>query len=226
MFRSSSSSSSSSSQSSFRRVLKAPGRPIAVRTEYITDEKTFLIVRPQGDAQSSRAYKIQDADGVTLFTATGRKFSGRPCREFWDASGLPLFELHRKMSLKNAWNVSLPGSKHANIATATARWSVGDFKITFQNRAAIDSKKEDEKILTLEIEKYGNALASFDVVDGDRKVAEIRESIPHNDKLALMPSSKKGYRPVLDVTVTAGVDLSLIAMITVMASDWVFSSNY
>lgn len=167
-------------------------------------------MRPQGDKQSSRAYKIEDSDGVTLFTATGRKFSVRACREFWDASGLPLFELHRKMSLKNTWSVTLPGSKHANIATASAGWSVGDFKITFQNRAAVESKKEEEKILTLEVEKYGNALASFDVVDGDRKVAEIRESIPHNEKLALLPSSKKGYRPVLDVTVLPGVDLSLV----------------
>ncbi|KAF4152922.1 hypothetical protein CNMCM6936_001358 [Aspergillus lentulus] len=213
MFRSSSYSSSSSSQTSFRRVLKAPGRPIAVRTEYVTDSRTLLVVRPQGDRQSSRAYKIEDSDGVTLFTATGRKFSVRACREFWDASGLPLFELHRKMSLKNTWSVTLPGSKHANIATASAGWSVGDFKITFQNRAAVESKKEEEKILTLEVEKYGNALASFDVVDGDRKVAEIRESIPHNEKLALLPSSKKGYRPVLDVTVLPGVDLSLVSTI-------------
>jgi hypothetical protein len=116
------------------------------------------------------------------------------------------------MSLKNTWSVTLPGSKHANIATASAGWSVGDFKITFQNRAAVESKKEEEKILTLEVEKYGNALASFDVVDGDRKVAEIRESIPHNEKLALFPSSKKGYRPVLDVTVLPGVDLSLVRL--------------
>ncbi|KAF7167053.1 hypothetical protein CNMCM6106_002603 [Aspergillus hiratsukae] len=183
MFRSSSDSSSSASHLSFRRVLKAPGRPIAVRTEYVKDSKTLLVVRPQGNRQSSRAYKIEDADGVTLFTATGRKFSVRACREFWDASGLPLFELHRKMSLKNTWSVTLPGSKQANIATASAGWSVGDFKITFQNRAAVESKKEEEKILTLEVEKYGNVLASFDVVDGDRKVAEIRESVydPNSD---------------------------------------------
>ncbi|KAH1995708.1 hypothetical protein KXV80_006557 [Aspergillus fumigatus] len=226
MFRSSSYSSSSSSQTSFRRVLKAPGRPIAVRTEYVTDSRTLLVVRPQGDKQSSRAYKIEDSDGVTLFTATGRKFSVRACREFWDASGLPLFELHRKMSLKNTWSVTLPGSKHANIATASAGWSVGDFKITFQNRAAVESKKEEEKILTLEVEKYGNALASFDVVDGDRKVAEIRESIPHNEKLALLPSSKKGYRPVLDVTVLPGVDLSLVFTIQILITDARALLNY
>lgn len=201
----------------YRRILKAPDRPIAIRNEYVTESKVSLILRPLGDAQSQTAYRIEDDDGITMFTVTGRKSSDRSCREFRDASGLPLFELHRKMSFKNVWSVTLPGSSISKIATGTPRLifnrggsAYGSFNITFKNVAAMESKPDEEKRLTLNIERHGNALALFDVVDGDRKVAEVRESIAHNKKLALFPESRRGYRPVLDVTVTPGVDLSLV----------------
>ncbi|PYI23365.1 hypothetical protein BO86DRAFT_387979 [Aspergillus japonicus CBS 114.51] len=241
---SSSSSSASSSSLQIRRVLKAPGRPIAIRADQITDTKTTLVVRPQGDAQSAVAYKIEDLDGVTLFTATGRKFSHRPCREFRDASGLPLFELHRRLSFRNNWSVTLPGSSikdktYSPLATGSRRRATrrsaasfgsttrgGNFTITFDNVAAVDGKQPEERVLTLEVQRHGNVLALFDIVDGDRKIAEVRESIRHNEKLALMPASRVGYRPVLDVIVTPGVDLALVATIAVIASDTVFASNY
>lgn len=200
-----------------RMTLRGPERPVALRSEFITDSKTALILKPRGDAHSAVAYRVTDDDGITHFTATGQKFSDRTCREFRDASGLPLFELHRKFSLRNnTWAVTLPGSDTANIATGTLRMSLGllnYFTITFENAAAVDTKKEEDKTLTLRVEKYGNVLATFDVVDGDRKIAEIRESIPHNRKLALLPESKEGYRPVLDITVTPGVDTSLVSLV-------------
>lgn len=56
-------------------------------------------------------------------------------------------------------------------------------------------------------------LALFDVVDGDRKVAQVRESIEHNERLALI-SSRADYRPVFDVIVTSGVDLSLVCCVS------------
>ncbi|OJI90484.1 hypothetical protein ASPTUDRAFT_197603 [Aspergillus tubingensis CBS 134.48] len=223
------------SKSKIRRTLKAPGRPIAIRKDHITDTKTLLIVRPQGDAQSAVAYKIQDADGMTLYTATGRKFSNRPCREFRDASGLPLFELHRKTSFKNNWSVTLPGSNPTSpiakgavqrSSFSAAGWGNCNFTITFDNVAAADGKQPEERTLTLEVQRHGNVLALFDIVDGDRKIAEVKESIRHNEKLALMPASRLGYRPVLDVIVTPGVDMALIATIAVIASDTVFASNY
>ncbi|PWY76194.1 hypothetical protein BO70DRAFT_90814 [Aspergillus heteromorphus CBS 117.55] len=225
--------SSSSPKAQIRRTLKAPGRPIAIRKDHITDTQTLLIVRPQGDAQSAVAYKIQDADGLTLYTATGRKFSDRPCREFRDASGLPLFELHRKISFKNNWSVTLPGSPIASriakgalrrSSFSTAGW--GNFTITFDNVAAAEGKRPEECTMTLEVQRHGNVLALFDVIDGDRKIAEVKESIRHNEKLALLPASRYGYRPVLDVIVTPGVDMALVATIAVIASDTVFASNY
>ncbi|KAE8149386.1 tubby C-terminal-like domain-containing protein [Aspergillus avenaceus] len=215
--------------SRIRRALKAPERPIAIRKDHMTEAKSVLVVRPQGDAQSAVAYSIQDDDGITMFTASGRKFGDRSCREFRDSSGLPLFELHRK-HWRNSWSVTLPGSSSARIAKISQRRNgIGNFYITFENAGAFACKDREDKELTLEIESHGNVLAMYDIVDGDRKVAEVRESIQHNEKLALVrrfPSTKHNYRPVLDVIITAEVDLSLIATVAVIISDAVFAANY
>ncbi|BDD62147.1 hypothetical protein MPDQ_002156 [Monascus purpureus] len=238
-----------------RKALKPPDRPIAIRTEYTTNDKTLLVIRPRGDALSPVGYEIEDEHGIPHFTVSGRKFNDRACREFRDSSGLPLFELHRKISVSirgfNAWVVTLPGFDVSNssssgssgqsrrssaigpgiIATvAPRRGGSGNFKITFENVAAGARSKGDKdgkgNKLTLEVARHGNVLAAFDVIDGDRKVAEVRESIQRNERLALLPGSRSGYRPVLDAIVTPGVDLSLVSIVAVIASDWVFDSNY
>lgn len=82
----------------------------------------------------------------------------------------------------------------------------GNLDLSFENAA--EGKRE--KMITLHVERHGNALALFDLVDGDRKVAEVRESVCHNEKLALM-SSRHGYRPAMDVIVMPGVDISLVS---------------
>lgn len=223
-----------------RTVLKPPERPIALRREYITDTKTLLTLNPQGNSNSSKAYKILDDEGAVMFTVTGWKFSDRSCREFRDASGLPLFELHRNwFKFRHKWCVTLPGVGPGSGGNSSSGGGFGDscnnggvlatgshriralgykpfggFSIGIErNAAAADMKKEDDKKLTLEVERYGNVLALFDVVDGDRKVAQVRESIEHNERLALI-SSRADYRPVLDVIVTSGVDLSLVCCIS------------
>ncbi|KAB8212400.1 hypothetical protein BDV34DRAFT_183924 [Aspergillus parasiticus] len=118
-----------------------------------------------------------------------RKYTNRSCREFRDASGLPLFELHKKISLRDAWSVTLPGSDTADIATAALRLSLGgvgfgNFDVSFVNGAAVDVKSDEERRVTLEIERHGRGLETFDHVDGDQRVAEVRQSIQHNKKLA------------------------------------------
>lgn len=52
----------------------------------------------------------------------------------------------------------------------------GNFNVSFVNVAAVDVKLDEERRVTLDIERHGRVLESFDVVDG--------------------------YRPALDVTVT------------------------
>lgn len=197
--------------------MKPPDRPIAFRQEYINDKKCTLLIKPQGDAQSATAYMIvEEEDRILQFTVTGRKYGGRNCREIRDSTGLPLFELHRKFSITRAanWVVSLPGSDDATLATGAPRWydgSKGNIALTVNNQAAIDTKNEEDKQVKLTIERHGNALAIFDIVDGDRKVAEVRESVRHNEKLAFMSSSFAGYRPIFELVIVPGVDLSLVS---------------
>ena len=200
-----------------RKPLRSPDRDIAFRNQYIARSKTTLVLKPFGSPQSAVAYKITEEDGTPQFTVTGRKYTDRSCREFRDVSGLPLFELHRKWSWTNSWSISLPGCDTATIATGTPRWnlgntSFGNFALSFENAAAFEGKRGDEKMLTLHIERHGNVLALFDVVDGDGKVAEIRESIRHNEKLALVRGSRQGYRPAMDVIIMPGVDISLVSI--------------
>ncbi|KAJ5990949.1 hypothetical protein N7499_011494 [Penicillium canescens] len=216
------------SSSKPRKTLRSPQRNIAFRNQYIAETKTVLVLKPFGSPHSAFAYKITEDDGTPTFTVSGRKYGDRSCREFRDASGLPLFELHRKWGWTISWSVSLPGCDTATIATGTPRvggfgGSSGNLNLNFENAAAFEAKRVDEKMLTLRVERHGNALAAFDVVDGDRKVAEIKESIQHNEKLALI--SRQGWRPALDVIVMPGVDISLVATIAVIVSDWVFGSK-
>ncbi|KAJ5934920.1 hypothetical protein N7466_004467 [Penicillium verhagenii] len=211
-----------------RKPLKSPDRPVALRQDYIANSKTTLVLAPQGNAQSAAAYKVKDQDGQTVFTASGWKYNDGSCREVRDATGLPLFELHRKISIKNKWYITLPGDdRGVTLATGTPRFApaFGNFNISLRNAAASDAKSADEKELTLVIERHGRVLQSFDVIDGDRRIAEVCESVRHNDKLALTAGARRGYRPALDVVVTPGVDMALIVVIAIIASDSVFGSE-
>ncbi|KAL3262793.1 hypothetical protein ABHI18_002453, partial [Aspergillus niger] len=200
-----------------RKPLKSPDRPIALRQGSITNSKTTLVLTPtQGDAHSVAAYKVKSPDdGQTLFTASGWKYNDGACREFRDASGLPLFELHRKISLKSTWYITLPGEAQGGgvttLATGSPRFApaFGNFSLKLKNAAATDAKDEAEKEVTLIVERHGRVLQSFDVIDGDRRVAEVCESVRHNDKLALTAGARRGHRPALDIVITSGVDMAL-----------------
>lgn len=51
------------------------------------------------------------------------------------------------------------------------------------------------------------------MIDGDRRVAEVCESVRHNDKLALTAGSRRGHRPALDIVITPGVDMALVGFV-------------
>ncbi|OJJ67852.1 hypothetical protein ASPBRDRAFT_199556 [Aspergillus brasiliensis CBS 101740] len=104
-----------------------------------------------------------------------------------------------------------------------------NFSLRLRNAAAVDGdgkgEEEEKKEVTLVVERHGRVLQSFDVIDGDRRVAEVCESVRHNDKLVLRAGSRRGYRPAMDIVVTSGVDVALIVAIAVIASDSVFGSS-
>lgn len=199
-----------------RYALKAPERQVAFRLEHIATGKTMLLLKPHGDPQSDNAYNISDEHGSLAFTATGRKYNDRSCRELRDSSGLPLFDIHTKpLSNPLGWVVTLPGSKISDMIIAKASpklaWNSINLIFSFRNGAAEDRKSEEDKQLTLTVKKHGEALAFFDIVDGDRRIAELRESITHNERLVLRTTKRGGgHRPALDLIVSPGVDISLV----------------
>lgn len=82
----------------------------------------------------------------------------------------------------------------------------------FENAAAIANKQIAEKMMKLQTYRRPSMLYAFDVLDGDRKVVEVQESVQKNERLALMPESRRGYYPILDIRVAPGVDLTLVSL--------------
>lgn len=205
-----------------RKALKSPEREVALRKEYIATSKTSLVLKPQGGAHSAVSYEITNEDEASAFTVTGRKYSDRACREFRDSSGLPLFELHTISAaiFPLQWYITLPGDDDLKVAKAAARmsWNSEVLKFTFRNMAASDTKNGQDKDLTLKVKRHGEALAFFDVMDEDRRIADVRESIRHNERLALRRSSRwQRRRPALDLIIMPGVDESLVReLITIL----------
>lgn len=212
-----------------RYTLRAPDRQVAFGQENIATEKTTLFLKPCGDAESQDAFRITYEDGIAAFTATGREYGDRSCRELRDASGLPLCDIHKKpLSSPFSWVVTLPGSKPsdvgATIAKATAQWSWSSINLNFtlRNSAAAETKQEKEKEVSLTVKKYGHVLSFFDIVDGDRRIAEVRESISNNETLALRRNSRGvNRRPALDLIIAPGMDVSLVSLVSI---DYIFIS--
>lgn len=194
-----------------RYVLKAPERQVAFRQELVAEEKTALVLKPQGDAHSENAIKITDQDGASVFIATGRKHNDQShsCREVRDASGLPLFDIHKKpLSHPFSFIITLPGSKpsDAAIAKATPQWSRNSINLNFVFRNGGEDKE-----LSLTVKKHGVALSMFEVLDGNRRIADICESVTHNETLALRRNSRgKKRQPALDLVIPPGMDMSLV----------------
>ncbi|KAJ5168987.1 uncharacterized protein N7482_004581 [Penicillium canariense] len=75
-----------------------------------------------------------------------------------------------------------------------------EMKFSFR-RAANETKGDAEKNLTLSVAQYGDVMARYDTIDGDRRIAGVYESIHDNDTV-LLPSSRH-IRPAMDLVVVA-----------------------
>jgi hypothetical protein len=197
--------------------MRPPDREIALRIESIVPAKTTLVLKPNGNARSVAAYTITTEDEETVYTVSGRKYGDRVCREFHDASGLPLFELHTKVLLGRpySWFITMPGGGNIKLAEGEPRWGGNNksMKFSFRNMAANDTKRDDDKDMTLLVSPCGDVMARYDIIDGDRRIAGVYESIHHNNTLALLPKSRrKNLRPAMDLPIVAGVDSSLVRL--------------
>ncbi|KAI2705864.1 hypothetical protein CBS147332_7108 [Penicillium roqueforti] len=183
-----------------RKPAKEPLRPIGLRFEYMTEQKTHLTLYPGGSAVSECAYSIQDENGAVLFT-----------------SGLPLFEIHQRSRwVRNTWTVSLPGCRTTPIAIG--RHSLGgDLHLELENLIQVDCNVK-ERNLPIDLESHGRVLTMYDVVDDNRRIMEIKESIRHNKKLALLSFCQAGYRPAMDMVIMPGMDMATAVAIAVIVS--------
>lgn len=196
-----------------RPSMRPPQREIAFRMEYIAEYQMAMVVKPQGGPNAKVAYQVMHEAGANAFTASGRKYNDRGCREFRDKSGLPLFDIYRKpwYSL-HSYLITLPGSKDgdATIAKAWVDWGVSQMTISYRNGAGDEDRSEGSRGSSLTVIKHGNLMNIFDVIDHGRKVMELRESVNHNSRLALRRDSRSRSRPALDLNVTQGVDIALV----------------
>ncbi|KAL1989259.1 hypothetical protein VTN96DRAFT_21 [Rasamsonia emersonii] len=215
-----------------------PPHPIALRPEYIADCDTLLYLTPRGNSRSDTNYTVTDEYDRVRFTVSGRRSSDRECREFRDGSGLPLFELHHKIFKKYPYVVRLPGcDDENNLLKVSPRHLSALCNVEFQNAAParttdVKNHQEDDADKTVKLVvhcKNAYALPNYEVMMGDRVVADFRESVVKSKTLTTLPCShlERPYRPrpILDLRVAEGVDLSLATLIAVVAMDWIYGDK-
>ncbi|KAE8351222.1 tubby C-terminal-like domain-containing protein [Aspergillus coremiiformis] len=190
--------------------LPALKQPIAIRSEQIASDTTVLRVK-QHTSLSAGDFTISQctADGdpgnprlTTLFSVDGHAASWRCRRDFRDASGLPLFELHRK-GTGVTWFVQLPGNTGSAkpIATLAPRWSAlkDKFDVCFTNAAAggeeVVLEVRGQDIWKMKTNVYFNG----SLVMTTRVMNVLQYYVPFK-------------RPQWEVEVAQGLDLSLVSL--------------
>ena len=105
-------------------------QPITIRPEHVASCTTTLRLKSKsrigGDyivstVVSDGSGSSATPDSTELFIVDGNVTSWSQRRHFRDASGLPLFDLHRKSS-GVTWFVQMPGG-NSPITTLAPRWS-------------------------------------------------------------------------------------------------------
>ncbi|KAJ5689424.1 hypothetical protein N7462_003816 [Penicillium macrosclerotiorum] len=217
--------------------------PVAIRPEHVATAPTRLRVKQHTKSWSGGDFTIfaspdtdtesgesSQANPTELFKVDGDVVSWSERKFFRDASGLPLFELHRKKS-GVTWFVSLPGADDRSIATCAPQFHLlkDKFDVYIQNAAADGAETK--------LEVRGNDIWKY------------RTNVYYDGAL-VMTTKIKGYyqvyipvkRPEWDVQVAQGFDLCLTktrsnevgillklsfqaAIITVMLADALYRSS-
>ncbi|KGO50683.1 hypothetical protein PEX2_063210 [Penicillium expansum] len=186
-------------------------KPIAIRPEYIASCPTAIRVKQHSKSWSGGDFTIftfpSEGGSVTkLFSVDGDFGSLSQRRHFRDASGLPLFELHRKKS-GVTWFVHLPGAKSdaEPIAAIATKWSAfkDKFDVHIKNAAA----SGEDTILEVR----------------GQDIWKVKTHVYHNGALAMAAKLTDilsvyvpGKRPEWELTVAEGMDLSLASIIGVL----------
>ncbi|KAJ5176727.1 uncharacterized protein N7482_002604 [Penicillium canariense] len=202
-------------------------QPIAIRPELVATAPTTLIVHPHSISNSGSDFTISAVNNAgqgpsqvaakpaKLFFVDGKAFSWSNKMCFIDASGLPLFELHRKKA-GVTWFVSLPETKDKSIATIAPQGHLFKDKFDVYIRNAADGGVE------VKLEVRGNDIWKY------------RTSVYYGGSLVMSIKIKHYYlvyvglgkRPEWEVSVAQGFDLSLASIIGVLLVHVLYKPSY
>lgn len=179
--------------------------PLAVRPLHIATKPTTLRVNQRSNSFSGGDFTISVADSnEKLFFVDGAvgSFSERALMS--DASGLPLFEIHRKRA-GVTWFATIPSREEA-VITLAPRWHIckDKFDVCFANEAA-DGGGDGEDVM-LEVRGQDIWKRWINVYFQGELVMRVRNA----DMVAVyLP----GKRPHWDVQVCQGMDLSVVCLL-------------
>jgi len=219
--------------------ITSPKHPVAIRTEHIVDHHTTFRVQQHGKAQQSAKYTVfspedeypSGPDEVTVLSekAQQEKLKGqpRPCISvdgkymardgrhcFFDASGLPLFDLfHKPMGV--TWHVEVPGGSGTPIARGIRRYSVMKDRVDFVVKNAAAEGEE----LTLHVRGQDIWKLRTNVYLGDKVVMTAKRT-------EKMSTYVPGMKIEWLVEIAAGMDMSLASLIVVILGADMYDSAF
>lgn len=191
-------------------------QPIALRQEHIASSTTKL--RLQSTSWAGGEYEVSstaapdgtgsssDSDSNVLYKVDGKAVSWRQQRYFRDASGLPLFELHRKAA-GVTWFVDIPGrNSEQPLATLAPQWHMLKDKcdVHFSNSAA----GGEETVLAVRGQDIWKRWTY--VYIGDHALVMRVRLI---DMVAVyLPTKRRSW----EIEVAEGLDLSLVSVVAML----------
>ncbi|EMC96970.1 hypothetical protein BAUCODRAFT_434772 [Baudoinia panamericana UAMH 10762] len=205
-------------------TVTSPDHPMAIRSEYMTSQDTMIKIRELDNNVHTRDFVITDDDS-TLMQISGRTISRNLKREFTDATGLPLFELRRNPSQKQAgeWSVSLPGADDGNDVlwiNFKMFFVHTRFDIKFRNLAppSTDQTQSYQDAVALEVRGQDLSNLVAYVTYNNKRIMHVRREGDESGTRAAYKHAY-GYRTQWEVMVAAGVDVSLAAIIVIILAE-------
>lgn len=213
-------------------------QPVAIRPEFIARQETSLLVRQQGKAAASTKFAVfapehdaaaGDEKGAPdasapreppsysdkpLLSADGKYSSDEERRTFFDASGLPLFDLYHTRR-GSTWHIEVPGGKSPSLGFVEPQFTSAtkeEYKVQLRNAAG---SGED---VVLRVQGQDVWKLRTNVTVGDQVVMTAKRL----DRMSVyLPGSKVEWQ----VEVAEGMDMALASAIMVVLATNLYTSG-
>lgn len=200
--------------------LTAAEHPLAIRLEHVVEAETYLRVEERSNIVGPSDFIASLASGTTALSAHGKGALFAKKQEIRDASGLPIFELHKtSMVMQNAFHLELPGRSRDRLLEVDLHGASGgklSLQVRFVNKYARDGAlvrsqaQSDSTIDDAVVEVRGQDMEriNFDVFHLGAKVARIGRVVPK-----IIKSKGSRERPAWEATVSENVDLTIVSIL-------------